>query len=346
LSYAVVSWWGNASSGRNGAVNNATLDLFKFLKENDPNFKIALMVDAYSDNLSKSSFVGDFDYVYDDFVEPYGNWYFDWQGKPLLLFFSPLVPSYNDSRFTIRTIGNFNCRPVDSCQEPNWIWWTAPPQFYQRESGANVNYTNDIGNPVISSDGEVAVVPRIDSCSYYLGDPQQRGGCLQFDSNLTLGLYQYEWNYVIRNRSQVKLVLIYSWNENYERSAIEPHYEPTGILSPLANDTSSYVNLLEKSTATCSFDSQSCLSLVLYSVTIVVAVSVILALVMISRKRHLESAKGGGNHQAIGEGKAKGETELTMAGRETQVDSKQDDGDIKLLAEVGQEVLSFVGSIA
>jgi hypothetical protein len=90
LSYAVVSWWGNASSGRNGAVNNATLDLFKFLKENNSNFKIALMVDAYSDNLSKSSFFGDFNYVYDNFVEPYGNWYFDWQGKPLLLFLARL----------------------------------------------------------------------------------------------------------------------------------------------------------------------------------------------------------------------------------------------------------------
>lgn len=189
----------------------------------------------------------------------------------------------------------------------------------------------------------MAVVPRIDGCSYYLGDPQQRGGCLQFDSNLTLGLYQYEWNYVIQNRSQVKLVLIYSWNEYYERSAIEPHYEPTGILSPLANDTSSYVNLFEKSTATCSFDSRSCLSLVLYSVA---AVSVILALVMISRKRHFESAKGGGNLQAIGEGKAKGETELTSAGREMHADSREDDGDAKSLAKVGQGILSFVGSIA
>jgi len=246
LSFAVVSWWGNASSARDGAVNKATLDLFKFLKETNSNFSIAIMVDAYNGthDLSSSALKADYNYVYSSFVKSFGNWYFDWHGKPLLLFFSPIVPSYNDSRFTVRTIGNFNCLPVDSCQEPDWIWWTAPIQFYQGQNGTNVNYSNDLGNPVISSDGEVGIVPRVDSKSYYLGDPQHRGGYLQFDSDLTLGLYQYEWNYVIQHKSQVGLVLIYSWNEYYERSAIEPHYEPTGKLSPLANYTSSYVGQL------------------------------------------------------------------------------------------------------
>jgi hypothetical protein len=245
LSFAVVSWWGNGSSGRNAAVNKATLDLFKFLQETDSNFSIAIMVDAYNgtNNLSASTFKADYNYVYSTFVKPFGNRYFDWQGKPLLLFFSPLVPSYNDSRFTVRTIGNFNRQPVDSSQEPDWIFWTAPIQFYQGEGGKNVNYSNDLGNPVISSDGEVGVVPRIDSYYYYLGDPQNRG-YLRFNSNLTLGLYQYEWNYVIQHKSQVRLVIIYSWNEYYERSAIEPHFEPTGKLSALANYTSSYVSQL------------------------------------------------------------------------------------------------------
>jgi hypothetical protein len=244
LSFALVSWWGNTSSGRDGAVNKATLDLFKFLKETDSNFSIAVMVDAYNgtDNLSNSTFKADYNYVFSSFVKPFGNWYFDWHGRPLLLFFSPLVPSYNDSRFTVRSMGNYDCRPVDNCQEPNWVLWTAPNQFYQGQGGKKVNYTNDLGNPVIS-DGEVTIVPRIDSYHYYLGDPQSRG-FLRFDSDLTLGLYQYEWNYAIQHKSQVGLLLIYSWNEYYERSATEPHYEPTGILSPLTNDTKSYAGQL------------------------------------------------------------------------------------------------------
>lgn len=322
LSYAVVSWWGNASSGRNGAVNNATLDLFKFLKGNDSNFKIAIMEDAYSDSLSNASYVRDFNYIYDNFVKPYGNWYFDWQGRPLLLFFSPLVPTYNDSRFTVRTIGNFNCRPADSCPEPDWIWWTAPTQFYQGESGTNVNYTNDLGNPVISSDGEVDVVPRIDSCSYHLGDPQARGGCLKFDSNLTLGLYQYEWNYVIQNRSQVKLVLIYSWNEYYERSEIEPHYEPSGTIPPLANETKCYVDQLEG-------DTQSCSSLPWFFVAIIVVIGVVLALVMVERKRHLDSTKSQREKVKPSEhGELRGKTELTA--------DSQGRGDIRPMAKVEQ----------
>ncbi len=250
LSYAVVSWWGNASSGRDGAVNRATLDLFKYLKGTNSTFRIAVMVDAYngSNNLSGSAYKEDYDYVYSSFVEPYGNWYFDWQGKPLLMFFGPLVPGMNDSRFAVRTIGNYNSQPADSSREPDWIFWTAPSQFYQDEGGSGVNYTNDLGNPVVSSDGEVTIVPRIDSYYYYLGDPQHRG-FLQFDSNLSLGLYQDEWTYVIQHKDEIGMVLIYSWNEYYERSAIEPHIEPSGEPSPLVNYTSSYSTLLDAATA-------------------------------------------------------------------------------------------------
>lgn len=241
LSFAVVSWWGDASSGRDGAVNNATLDLFKFLKADNSGFRIVVMVDAYTQNLSQTSSASDYNYVYRTFVSPFSSWYFEWQGKPLLLFFSPLTPSYDDSRFTVRTIGNFNSRPVDH-HRPDWIWWTAPSQYYEGQGGGDVNYSNDEGVPSISRDGELTIIPRIDSYHYYQGDSQNRS-YLRFDSNLT-GLYMYEWDFAIQHKSQIGLVLVYSWNEYYERSVIEPHLEPTGVPSYLAGYTSLAVRCL------------------------------------------------------------------------------------------------------
>jgi hypothetical protein len=45
----------------------------------------------------------------------------------------------------------------------------------------------------------------------------------------------------------VKLVLVYSWNEYHERSAIEPHDDPTGLVPAgyLLNVTSAYAARLD-----------------------------------------------------------------------------------------------------
>jgi hypothetical protein len=87
-----------------------------------------------------------------------------------------------------------------------------------------VNATYDEGNPVISDDGEFTIVPRIDS---YYNEGYQGGSYLRFDPNLASGLYAEQWSYVLAHRSQVQLVLIYSFNEYHERSEIEPHSDYT-----------------------------------------------------------------------------------------------------------------------
>ena len=87
-----------------------------------------------------------------------------------------------------------------------------------------MNATNDEGQPVISSDGEVTVVPRIDS---YFNRGNNSGSYLRFDANLSEGLYQEQWSYVLDHASSVKLVLVHSWNEYHERTAIEPHLDRT-----------------------------------------------------------------------------------------------------------------------
>ena len=239
IDFALVSWWGPFSSGEAGLINRATLDFFRFLKNTNSTFQAAIMVDAFPNacgngppDIPMSSVE---DYVQSTFVTPFSRWYFSWEGRPLLLFFNPLQPSPN-SNFTLRTIGN-RPNPV------NWIFWDAPANFSQGEGGTGVNATNDIGNPFVSPlDGEVTIVPRIDSYYNFIYGYQQ--GYLRFDSALQLGLYQFEWNYVISHIAQVRLVLIYSWNELHERSAIEPLRNATTSSDSLFNITAEYTAAL------------------------------------------------------------------------------------------------------
>ena len=253
ISFAVVSWWGPFTQGEAGAINKATHDLFRYLKATNSTFKVAIMVDAFSGTcnppLPSVPMSQVYDYINSNFAAPYRQWYFDWQNRPLLMSFNPVEPLYNDSRFTSRMIGNYACKPVGTClghnlnQELGWIWWQAPGNFSEGEGGTGVNMTNDIGNLAISSDGEVTVIPRIDSYYDYQGGYQ--AGYLRFDPTLRLGLYHYEWSYVLGHRSEVKLVLIYSWNEYHERTAIEPHLDgnSTAPENYLLNVTSTYAAL-------------------------------------------------------------------------------------------------------
>jgi len=64
-------------------------------------------------------------------------------------------------------------------------------------------------------------------------------------------MYNYEWNYVIQNRNSVNLVLLCSWNEYHERSALEPHQDFTiGENVSLVGVTSDYVQALMEPTST------------------------------------------------------------------------------------------------
>ena len=234
ISFAVISWWGPSRTGEAGAINKAALDFFKFLKGTNSDFKVAIMVDSFEggNNLNESALSSVYDYVFSQFASTYSNWYFSWEGHPLLLFFNPIYPQTNDARFTERTIGN-RPNPVD------WQFWNAPGAFFNSQLQPGVDATNDIGNPFISSDGEVTITPRIDS--YYNNRTGYQEGYLRFDPALQQGLYQKEWDYVLDHRSEVKLVLVYSWNEYHERSAIEPNFNHA------SNHTDSYLLNLTRS---------------------------------------------------------------------------------------------------
>ena len=240
ITFAVVSWWGPFARGEEGAINRATNDLLRYLKGTNSSFQVAIMVDSFPGTCNPSlptlpaSQI--YDYIQNAFITPFHHWYFQWEGKPLLLFFNPLQPGPN-ANFTVRTMGN---RPnlVD------WSFWDVAENFSQGEGGTGVNMSNDVGDPYVSPDGEVTIVPRIDSYFNYASGYQS--GYLRSDANLTLGLYQYEWNYVLGHRSEVKLVRIFSWNEFHVRTGIEPQADSNSSLSGdyILNTSETYVRLL------------------------------------------------------------------------------------------------------
>jgi hypothetical protein len=105
----------------------------------------------------------------------------------------------------------------------------------------------DLVRPVVR-EKEVSVTPRYDESR--LADRQMG---IQVDPRLEQGVYDQEWQKAIRlwQQGQVETILISSWNEYYERTEIEPHFDATAIdKNPyfLYDKTKDYIAQLRQST--------------------------------------------------------------------------------------------------
>jgi len=206
IDFAIISWW-----GENHITNNATINVFKWLEDNGTDFKVCLIVEPYEG----INYTEVYNFVYLNLVEPYEAWYMNFKDKPLLFFFNPVYEDfYKDNRFNVYVVGN----PPNNV---DLVFWKGMDCLDAYGGVENIEWYS--GNPVINNDGVVSIVPKYDDKLMY--DVGARETFMQFDGSLTKGLYLKEWNYVIRNKDYVKMVLIYSWNEYHERTAIEPHID-------------------------------------------------------------------------------------------------------------------------
>ena len=275
LSFAIISWWGwgikdfsqpgTIDEGLQ-AINNATINIFKYLEGSGIAFKIALMVEPF--NVGPMDYSQVYDYVWDTFYSKYDPWVFKWEDKPLLAWFNPLGPSPIDETFTNRIVGN---PPNDV----DWVFWRGMDTFDSHGGTSEPQYYE--GNPIISDDGVVHIIPRYDD--FYVYNEGGRSGYMTFDEYYSKGLYAKEWDYVLSNRGSINLVLISSWNEYHERTAIEPHIDIAGINQYyLTNTTLYYHNYLQNSPDPKEwFD----LGLSVYS-PVIIAVGVITAIGIVS----------------------------------------------------------------
>ena len=246
INFAVVSWWGWGVSNfsnptinpSEAAINNATRNLFKLVSADFPSFKLAIMVDAFnSTSLSPENYTSVYNYVSSNFYSKYPDLVLRNQtdGEPYLFWFNPLDPYNVESNSSFENIVTGNNPYV------NLTFWLAPKSFLQGEQ--NQIMSNYEGEPNISSDGIVSIIPRYND--YALYNSHERNSYIQFDVSYNESLYQNEWNYVLNHSRSINMVLIYSWNEYHERSEIEPHYDSSNSsISPfyLTNLTSYYVS--------------------------------------------------------------------------------------------------------
>ena len=241
ISVIIVSWWGtgnatqsSSSATLDGAINNATLNLLRYLEATKTQwqFRVALMVEPFNMtyNMTPHDYVKMYDYLYVHYYHPFDDLIMLWQGRPLLLSFNAPWMGFgggfqagrlpNNSTFTYRLVGG-KPNPVD------WVFWVG--MNFLDSSGGNAEVNNYEANPVVSSDGEVGIAPRYDDYYLWLA-PHGRSGYMRFDYQLNQGMYSSEWNYVLGQKS-VSLVLLYSWNEYHERTAIEPHVDATASVN-------------------------------------------------------------------------------------------------------------------
>jgi len=232
INCVVVDWWGYGITDysspttvdpEDAAINDAVKEVFADARNVSPSLKVVLLVDAFADTMTTSDYAQVSSYIETTFYSRYQSELLQWNGRPLLMWFNPMVPP-NDNRFTSRVIGN-----NDGLISPGWFFWTAPQSDFNAWGGTTTSpCTCYFGPQPPSPDGFVSVTPRYDD--YYLYLAGARTGYMRADDTYAEAMYQREWNAVLaeaKTRSAVALVFIYSWNEYHERSTIEPHTDHT-----------------------------------------------------------------------------------------------------------------------
>ena len=112
-------------------------------------------------------------------------------------------------------------------------------QSYTQWTYNNLN-VNDPANNVPHA-SEISVTPRYDDSRL------NRTKSSIVDPNLTQGTYNQEWQKAVQlwKDGKIDTIMITSWNEYPERTAIEPHYDNTSVNQDpyfLYNQTRAYIN--------------------------------------------------------------------------------------------------------
>lgn len=198
VDFAIISWWGNGNS-----IDDAAKLMFEIVRSKIYRIKLCLMVEDYDDY----NFTFIYDYVYDNYVEPYPSIYFSFQDKPLILFYNSedLLERFTlDDRFTVKISGH------ESYAE--WI--------YNHYEGYEPWKTWSKTNYEIPKCRVYPVSPRYDD--YYVRFPNYT-----VDRDYRLGIYKMQWENAIKSVREGKtdIITVCSWNEFPERTQIEPCYD-------------------------------------------------------------------------------------------------------------------------
>ena len=226
IDFVIISWWGFYDDyGK--FTDNAAKQVFETAQSINSTLKFAIMVEPFNQTGNSYDYSGIYNHIYDNFVAPYSSFYYNYS-KPVICFFNNQnltdkgnIPLDEGARFNTILVG----------QQPytRWIYTDLNPYDY-REHGQN----------------QISVTPRYDES--HLPD---RLGHVVVDSDLTQGVYDREWENAIQlwKDGKIDTILISTWNEYPERTAIEPHIDATAINHDpylLYNKTKDYINQIQQ----------------------------------------------------------------------------------------------------
>ena len=202
IDFAIICWYGYTSYT---FINEATHQVFEVAKNISSNVKLAIAVEPYNETENGYDYEGIYNYVWNEFVEPYKSFYYYYQGKPLLLFYQGKYLTQNgnfpkNNTYTIEVFGH-----MEYC---DWVYGY----------GGDLNVYG-----IYPRNRQFSVMPRYDETSIP-NRPRQH----YVDPKLEY-LYKEQWEEALDSAShnEIDIITITSWNEFPERTAIEPHYDST-----------------------------------------------------------------------------------------------------------------------
>ncbi len=206
LNFVAISWW-----GPNDYTDESMRHFVQYLDVTNDTLQFVILIEPYNGlNITEAQ-----NYVW-VLYQMYGAHVFQWEGKPLLMSFLPVIPTDN-VRFTVRVSGNGGLE--------NWEYVQGMPTWF---NGTNKVIKEEIASyvdgPTITSDGVVVLIPRFDN--YYEYSIGGRSDYIRFniESNPMMLQQGIQW----AETHGARLVMITSFNEYTEGSMIEPHYSASG----------------------------------------------------------------------------------------------------------------------
>ena len=205
VDFVIVSWWGTEDNFGNFTDQSAK-EVFKTAQSVNTNLKFAIMVEPFSVDSDSYNYQKIYDQIYNDFVMPNASLYYVKDGNPLICF-------YNDPG-NIPSLCNNGDVPLDERFNTVLVGTEPYTQWVYQDLVLHV-----------SRDNMVSVTPRFDE-SRLAG----RAG-YKIDPRLNLRVYDQEWQKAIQlwKEGKIETILISTWNEFYERTAIEPQIDATAI---------------------------------------------------------------------------------------------------------------------
>ncbi len=233
-----VSWfgWGDTNfddvidSQEGAAMHRAAIALLDYLNVTNEPFKVAIAVEPFMPDPSSLSSVNKqkvVDFLHDNIYSVYSDLMFQMDGKDLLIHFNPIdLKETADARFTFKKWGSVN--------DQNWktsttLDWNGYP---------DVSWLDQ----QITEDGTLIVFPRFDEYWAQVMGHSFAYDIRRVDPFLDKGVYEQAWQVAVDNKASINLLVVYSWNEHGDHSAIEPTVGLTHISAgrSLVQKTSEY----------------------------------------------------------------------------------------------------------